>query len=292
MGRFSMHPNTAGPTGELMNRREIVAGSIASFAATSSIMSSNRANMSAEQNASEKNRKLTMEAKPSPITFDSAKTAIIVVDMQNDFGSKGGMFDRAGIDISMIQRAVAPTARVLAAGRKANLKVVYLKMAYKPDLSDLGTPDSPNRRVHEQVMHVGTTMRAPNGVESRVLVRDTWNSDIVNELKPESMDTVIYKTRFSGFYETELDNKLKGMGVRYLIVTGCTTSVCVESTIRDAMFRDYSPVLLEDCTAEPVGYGLQRSNHEASLLLIQLMLGWVSSSDQFVKSLESSAISA
>jgi len=79
--------------------------------------------------------------------------------------------------------------------------------------------------------------------------------------------------RFSGFYETELDNKLKGLGIRYLIVTGCTTSVCVESTIRDAMFRDYSPVLLADCTAEPVGYGLPRSNHEATLLLIQLMLG-------------------
>jgi len=180
---------------------------------------------------------------------------------------------------------------VLAAGRKANIEVVYLKMAYRPDLSDLGAPDSPNRRAHE-LMHVGTTMRAPNGAESRILVRDTWNTDIVNELKPESADTVIYKSRFSGFYQTELDNKLKSMGIRYLIVTGCTTSVCVESTIRDAMFRDYSPVLLEDCTAEPVGYGLPRSNHEASLLLIRLMLGWVSSSDQFVKTLASSAVSA
>jgi ureidoacrylate peracid hydrolase len=55
------------------------------------------------------------------------------------------------------------------------------------------------------------------------------------------------------------------------------------------MFRDYSPVLLADCTAEPVGYGLPRSNHEATLLLIQLMLGWVSSSEQFIKALESSA---
>ncbi len=103
---------------------------------------------------------------------------------------------------------------------------------------------------------------------------------------------MIYKTRFSGFYQTELDNKLKGLGARYLIFTGCTTSVCVESTIRDAMFRDYSPVLLADCTGEPVGYGLPRSNHEATLLLIQIMLGWVSSSEQFIKALESSAPSA
>ena len=63
--------------------------------------------------------------------------------------------------------------------------------------------------------------------------------------------------------------------------------MCVESTVRDAMFRDYTPVLLEDCAAEPVGYGLPRSNHEATLLLIQLVLGWVSGSDQFVKALAS-----
>jgi ureidoacrylate peracid hydrolase len=272
-----------------MNRRKFVTDSVAAFAAASNIMPLSLSGTSSAEGARGPGRMLTLDAKPTSISVDTAKTAIVVVDMQNDFGTKGGMFDRAGIDISMIQRAVAPTARVLAAGRKAGIKVVYLKMAYQPDLSDMGTPGSPNWRVHQQIMHVGTTVRAPNGSESRILVRDTWNTDIVDELKPESADTVIYKTRFSGFYQTELDNKLKGLGARYLIVTGCTTSVCVESTIRDAMFRDYSPVLLADCTAEPVGYGLPRSNHEATLLLIQLMLGWVSSSEQFIKALESSA---
>jgi ureidoacrylate peracid hydrolase len=269
-----------------MNRRKFMTDSVAAFAAASSITPLGFSDTPSAESGAGLGRMLTLDAKPASLTLDTAKTAIIVVDMQNDFGTKGGMFDRAGIDISMIQRAVAPTTRVLAAGRKAGIKVVYLKMAYKADLSDMGTPGSPNWRVHQQIMHVGTTMHAPNGAESRILVRDTWNSDIVNELKPESADAVIYKTRFSGFYETELDNKLKGLGIRYLIVTGCTTSVCVESTIRDAMFRDYSPVLLADCTAEPVGYGLPRSNHEATLLLIQLMLGWVSSSEQFIKALE------
>jgi len=62
---------------------------------------------------------MNLDAKPEAITFDPAKTAVIVVDMQNDFGSKVGMFDRAGIDISGIQKAVGPTARVLAAARKS-----------------------------------------------------------------------------------------------------------------------------------------------------------------------------
>lgn len=78
-------------------------------------------------------RVIKLDAKPDAITFDIAKTTVIVVDMQNDFGSKGGMFDRAGIDISGIQKAVGPTAKVLAAARKAGIGIIYLKMGYKPD---------------------------------------------------------------------------------------------------------------------------------------------------------------
>ncbi len=230
-------------------------------------------------------RPVTIEAKPGPINVDMARTAIVVVDMQNDFGARGGMLDRAGIGISMIQRAVEPTARVLAAGRAAGVKVVYLKMGFKPDLSDLGSDDSPNR-IRHLMLGVGNSVPAPNGKESRVLIRDTWGTDIVPELTPKVGDTVLYKHRFSGFYETELDAVLKKLAVKYLIVTGCTTSICVESTIRDAMFRDYSCVLLADCTGEPIGYGLSRSNHDASLLTIQTLFGWVSGSPDFVRALD------
>jgi ureidoacrylate peracid hydrolase len=233
-----------------------------------------------------KGRVVKLDAKPGPIAIDTAKAAVIVIDMQNDFGSKGGMFERAGIDISGIQKVVAPTAKVLASARRAGVKVIYLKMGYRPDLSDLGAPDSVNRARHLR-LGVGQTMRAPDGKESRVLIRDTWNTDIVSELKPEYGDDVIYKTRFSGFYETDLDARLKRMGIRHLVFTGCTTSICVDSTVRDAMFRDYLPVLLADCMSEPIGSGLPRSNHDASLLAAEVLLGWVSGSDQFVKVLQS-----
>jgi ureidoacrylate peracid hydrolase len=96
----------------------------------------------------------------------------------------------------------------------------------------------------------------------------------------------VYKHRFSGFFETDLDAILKRSGVKYLVVTGCTTSICVESTIRDAMFRDYSCVLLKDCTAEPIGHDLARSNHDASLLNIQTSFGWVSGSDDFIRAIK------
>jgi ureidoacrylate peracid hydrolase len=231
-----------------------------------------------------KHEMVSIDAKPEPISIDPARSAVIVVDMENDFAAKGGMFDRAGIDISGAQKAIAPIAKVLAAGRQAGLKIIYLKMGYRPDLSDLGPNDSVNRIRHLK-FGVGQKIQAPDGRESRVLIRDTWDTDIVPELQPQLNDIVIYKTRFSGFYQTDLDAKLKKLGIKHLIVTGVTTSVCVESTVRDAMFRDYLCVLLQDCMSEPIGHDLPRSNHDASLLNAEMLFGWVSSSDQFIKAL-------
>lgn len=246
-----------------------------------------------------KSRLITMDAQVSrdgqhgmtvPISIDAARTVIIVCDMQNDFGAKGGMFDRAGNDITLIQRAVAPTAKVLGSARRAGVKIVYLKMGFRADLSDLGAPDSVNRVRHLEGFKVGQMMRAPDGRDSRILIRDNWGTDIVPELKPQADEVVLYKHRFSGFYETELDAVLKRFDAKHLIFTGCTTSVCVESTIRDAMFRDYLPVLLADCTGEPIGSHFPRSNHDASLLAIETLLGWVSGSEEFIKALEAAQL--
>jgi nicotinamidase-related amidase len=233
---------------------------------------------------------VTVDAKPEPVAINPKHTAVVVVDMENDFASKGGMFDRAGIDISGAQKVITPTAKVLAAARAAGMKIIYLRMAYKPDLSDLGAPDSVNRTRHLK-LGVGQTIRAPDGRDSRVLIRDTWNTDIVNELKPQAGDISIYKTRFSGFYETDLDATLKKLGIKHLIMTGVTTSICVDSTVRDAMFRDYSCVLLKDCMSEPIGSGLPRTNHEASLLTAEVLLGWVSDSERFLKAVQGQPIS-
>ena len=226
-----------------------------------------------------------LSSRPESITLDLAKAALIVVDMQNDFGAEGGMFHRAGIDISMIRAAIAPTARALRAARTAGIRVVYLKMAFRPDMSDAGPLDSPNYARHLR-MDVGKEVPAPDGRRSRILVRETWNTDILEELAPSTSDVVLYKHRFSGFFETELDSVLKRSGVKYLVVVGCTTSICVESTIRDAMFRDYSCVVLADCTGEPIGHDLPRSNHDASILSIQTLLGWVSTSAEFINVLK------
>lgn len=227
---------------------------------------------------------VTLDAKPGPIAIDPTRAAVIVVDMQNDFGSKGGMFDRMGIPLDGFKSAADTIARVLATARKSGFKIVYLKMGFRPDLSDLGTKDSPNR-VRHLACGVGQTIITPEGNKSRILIRDTWGTEIVAALKPRLEDIVMYKHRYSGFYQTDLDSTLKKAGIDQLIFTGCTTSVCVESTLRDAYFRDYQSVLLTDCIDEPIGKSLLRSNHDASVTLVEMLFGWVAGSEQFMKAL-------
>jgi ureidoacrylate peracid hydrolase len=283
------------PPDRNLSRRDLI-GLIGATAAASLVGGAGEQSASAEQSGapiqSKNSRVVRIEAKPEPIAIDIAKTAVIVVDMQNDFGAKGGMFDLAGIDISGIQKAIGPTAKVLASARQAGVKVIYLKMGFRPDLSDLGAPDSPNRSRHLQ-FGVGKSIHAPDGRESRILIRDTWGTDIVDDLKPQADDVVIYKHRFSGFFQTDLDAILRRLGIKHLVMTGCTTSVCVEATVRDAMFRDYSCVLLRDCMSQPtLGNSLPGSNHEVSLVLAEVFFGSVANSDQFIKALHAQLIVA
>jgi ureidoacrylate peracid hydrolase len=229
-------------------------------------------------------RSLVIDARPAPLTIDLAQSAVLVIDMQNDFGAVGGMFDRVGIDLAVIQKAVEPTRRVVAAARKAGVPIVYLKMAHRPDLSDTGGPGSPHWFRHER-LSVGKTVTAPDGKPSRILIDGTWNTEILPELAAQPGDTVVTKHRYSGFFGTNLDARLRDLGVRDLIVTGCTTSICVESTIRDAMYLDYRCLLLEDCTGQPAFPDAPFSTHEASVIAIEKIFGWVSNSETLIKEL-------
>jgi ureidoacrylate peracid hydrolase len=222
------------------------------------------------------------------LLLDVERTAVVVVDMQNDFVSVGGMFDQNGVPTVAVRTVVPTIRRVLEAARDQGIPVVYLKMGYQPDLSDLGEEGSVNRERHLR-FGVGRVVKAPDGDESRNLIRDTWGTDIVDELAPQTDDIVIYKNRFSGFYETELHDALQRMDVRHLVFTGCTTSICVDSTVRDAMFRDYRCLVLEDCMAEPSGGDLERTNHEATLLTLQTLFGWVGKSSDLLAALPATA---
>lgn len=207
---------------------------------------------------------MTVDALPAPVSFDAPATAVLVIDMQNDFGSVGGMFDRAGVPIAPIRAVVPNVARVLDAARALGLKIVYVKMGFRPDLSDMGAADAPNRLRHE---HLGVgRIATAGGRQWRVLVRDQWGTDVVDELRPQPGDLAVWKNRFSAFYETELHALLQAAGIKHLIVTGCTTSICVDATVRDAFYRDYHCILLADCMAEPIAHDAPRSKDRKSVV--------------------------
>jgi ureidoacrylate peracid hydrolase len=228
---------------------------------------------------------VTVDARPDSLAIHPQTTAVIVVDMQNDFAAPGGMFDSAGVPIESIQAIVAPTRRLLSAARASGLTIIYLKMQFAADLSDAGPAGAPNRLKHAP-LGLGDETRSPQGDQGRVLIEGTWDTEIVAGLAPEPGDRVISKHRYSGFFETELDDVLRQAGAETLIFAGATTSVCVESTLRDAFYRNYRCLILSDCTAEPLGGQFSRGNHEASLLTIETLFGWVSDSGSVLAALD------
>ena len=138
------------------------------------------------------------------------------------FLGERGSVDHAGLDISRARNAIPHIQTSIATARQAAIPVIYLKMGFQPDLSDLGAEDSVNRVRH---LHfgVGQTAQTPGGRTGRFLIPDTWNTDIVPSLSAQE-DVVIYKTRFSGFYGTELDATLKKLGAKSLIFVGVTNA--------------------------------------------------------------------
>jgi ureidoacrylate peracid hydrolase len=220
-----------------------------------------------------------VQAKPEPVEVDLTKSAVVVVDMQNAFATKGGMLDIAGADISDAPRVVHSIKTILDAARRAGVLVVYVQMGYKPDLSNSGGLNSPNFH-KELAMHL---MNCRPELKGKLLTEGTWDFAIVDELKPEPGDLVVLKTRYSGFTGTTLDSQLRTRGIRYLFFVGIATNVCVESTLRDAYFQDYWPILIAD-GAMPAG---PPSLHEATLYNVENFFGWTVTTGEILKTLRS-----
>ena len=222
-----------------------------------------------------------LPAKPEPVEIDFARSAVVVVDMQNAFASPGGMLDLAGVDISGAAGVVRTIRTVVEASRRAGIPVVYLQMAYKPDLSNSGGPNSPNS-CKELAMRL---MHARPELKGKILTEGTWDGAIIDDLSPQPQDIVIIKTRYSGFAGTTLDSQLRVRGIQFLFFAGIATNVCVESTLRDAYFHDYWPVLLSD-GAMPAG---DRSIHDATLYNVESFFGWTAKSEDFLNALRDRA---
>ncbi len=220
--------------------------------------------------------KLTTRPEPLDVALD--KAALVVVDMQNAFASNGGLLDLAGVDISGASSVVRTVHAVLAAARSSGLPIIYLQTGYKPDLSNGGGETSPNPRKETALC----LMRARPELRGKLLVEGTWDFEIVDELKPEAGDVVVLKTRYSGFAGTTLDSVLQAREIRYLFFVGIATNVCVESTLRDAYFHEYWPVLVTDAALQAG----PRAAHEATIYNVESFFGWTLTSENLIQSLQ------
>ncbi|MCZ6603769.1 MAG: cysteine hydrolase [Alphaproteobacteria bacterium] len=218
-----------------------------------------------------------LSAKPEPVEIDLDATALVVVDMQNAFASAGGMFDLAGFDISGAAPAIETNRLLLDAARKVGLEVIYLQMSFKPDLSDAGDVTSP--AYHKELAL--NMMRARPELEGKLLVDNTWDWQIVDALEPQPGEKVVRKSRYSGFCRTDFEEYLQTKGIRYLLLTGIATNVCVESTARDAYFAEFWPILVEDA----MNHSGPDFNRQSTLWNFEHVFGWVTDAVSVVQAL-------
>lgn len=188
---------------------------------------------------------------------DPARAAVVVVDMQRDFVEPDGLFGSLGIDLDMYAEMRPRLAALLRAARRAGVRVLHLRNTSLPDrVSDSPAQIRFNMRMHESARAGGPPLR--------YTVPGTSGYEFVDDVGPEPGEVVVQKFRSSGFWGTNLDLVLRSNGIETVIVCGCTTEGCVDSTARDAMFANYYVVIPTDCVASD-----DKAQHEASLLLMQ-----------------------
>ena len=180
-------------------------------------------------------------------TLDPSRTALLVIDMQQDFLSNDGYFARKGYDPAPLRAVLPAVNSVIAAAREAGVAVILTRQGYRADLADMTDYERWKRK--------------RSGLDgTNVLVRGSPGFAIVPEIAVAPSDIIIDKTANGAFTHTDLDTVLRARGITHLLFTGCTTDVCVHTTLREANDRNYQCCLIEDACASGDRYA-----HEAAI---------------------------
>lgn len=191
--------------------------------------------------------------------------ALIVVDMQNGFLKPDGFMANAGLNIDQCIATIGPNQRGIAACREASIPIIFTRYTLRPDYKDAGL--------------LGDIYPALR--DSKAMVIGTRDWEIADELEPTPGDIILDKQRYSSFYNTNLEVTLRALGVTLLVVTGVTTNICVESTVRDAFFRDFKVTVLEDCVG-----AVDELMQQGPLHSFRYGFGDVMKSDEFITAIK------
>jgi len=216
---------------------------------------------------------VVLPARPEPIRLDPATTAVIVVDMQNAYATKGGYVDEAGFDVGPAAAVIGQIAEVVQIARDAGMPVVFLQNGWDAGYAEAGTPTSPNWHKSNALK----TMRKRPELAGKFLARGGWDYELVDALSPQEGDLRVHKPRYSAFFNSQLDSVLRARGIRTLVFTGIATNVCVESTLRDGFHLEYFGVMLEDATHHLGPDFIQ----QATVYNVEKFFGWVSTVADF-----------
>ena len=214
------------------------------------------------------NPTVKVEAEPYEFEFSPATCALLIIDMQRDFLEPLGFGEMLGNDVSQLRRTIQPNQELLMAWRGKGLTVLHTREGHRPDLADL----PPVKKCRGR----GATSIGDAGPMGRILVRGEDGHDIIPEVYPLKSEPVIDKPGKGAFWGTDLHGILQNQGIRQLVVTGVTTEVCVNTTVREANDRGYDCLVLEDC----VGSYFPEF-HEMGLKMIKAqggIFGWVTHS--------------
>ncbi|ERJ19589.1 isochorismatase protein [Salinisphaera shabanensis E1L3A] len=218
-------------------------------------------------------RRLT--AAPEPVTIDAARTALIVVDMQNDFCHDDGWFASRGVDLTAIQAVVPQVRRTIDAAHAHGMPVVFLNWGVRADALDM----SPGQLAFGQMFGRATGYAEPYRAGGEpALVTGTWGAATIDALAPTDNDIVVHKNRFSGFWHNELDAVLRRLDITTLCFTGVNTDRCVLASLMDATFAGYDVALVDDATATPSPADVR----EAACTIVRQIYGFTTTVDAFV----------
>lgn len=217
-------------------------------------------------------RRLTFAAQPQKLTLDLRRTALVIIDLQNDFCAEGGMADERGRHLPTGRAPVEPLNRLTPVLRELEVPVIWLNWGNRPDQANLPPNQLRIFKPTGEGLGLGDPLPA-NG--SPVLQKGSWGAAIYSGLKVSERDLHVDKYRLSGFWDTPLDSILRNLGVRTLLFAGVNIDQCVLCTLADASFLGYGCVLLEDCcaTASP------QFCTDATLWNVQKCFGFTSKSD-------------
>jgi nicotinamidase-related amidase len=218
---------------------------------------------------------LIVDAEPYSFEFDPRTCALLIIDMQRDFLEPGGFGEMLGNDVSQLRRTIEPNRKLLAAWRALSWQVIHTREGHRTDLADL--PEA------KRIRGRGKTCIGDPGPMGRILVRGEAGHDFIPELLPLPGEPVIDKPGKGAFWATDLHAILQHRNIKQLIVTGVTTEVCVNTTVREANDRGYDCLVPSDC----VGSYFQEF-HDVGLKMIKAqggIFGWVSDSAKVLAAL-------